>query len=99
MEARTAGLSFLNKAAIAVLLVLICVAVAVSVLPEVRRLRSLEAELNESRDREKEILDEEDKRRRELTALRENPEYQELKARDLLSWYRPGELVFRIRRD
>lgn len=99
MKAQTAGLRFLNKMAFVILLILVCAAVGMTVVPQLNELKRLEAELDDSHDREADVLEQIDQRRRELAALRENPEFQELQARDLLELYRPGETVMRIHRD
>lgn len=93
------GMSFLNKAAFVVLLALICVAVGVSVVPQWKKLQELENDLATTLEQEEGILDTADQRRRELQAMRENEEFRELQARDLLDLYHPGETVVRIRRN
>lgn len=98
MKAQTAGLRFLNKLAFVSLLILVCAAVALTVIPQWNELRRLEGELSSSEERKERVLEEIDQRRRELLALRENQEFQELQARDLLELYRPGETVIRIER-
>lgn len=99
MQARTQGLSFLNKAAFVVLVVLICVAVGVTVFPQMKELRRLEGDLANARQQESDALATADQRNRELNALRNSQEYRELRGRDLLDRYVPGETVVRIRRD
>lgn len=101
MEARTKGLSFLNRAAFVLLLILICVAVAVTVFPQLKKLKRLEADLELTKARETQAINLLDQRSRELQALRNDTEFQELRSRDLLNWYQPsaGETVIRIQRD
>lgn len=99
MQARTQGLSFLNKAAFVLLVILICVAVGVTVFPQMSELKRLEADLENAQQEEREALAHADQRTRELGALRNSQEYRELRGRDLLDRYIPGETVIRIRRD
>ena len=99
MQARTQGLSFLNRAAFVVLIVLICVAVGVTVFPQAKALKALEAELETVKSEEVATLAIADQRSRELNALRSSTEYLELRGRDLWDLYVPGETVVRIRRD
>lgn len=99
MEARTNSIAFLNRGAFVLLLILICVAVGVTVVPQWDELQDLQAELVETERAEEEALARVDQKSRELAALRDNLEYQELRGRDILDLYRPGETIIRIRRD
>ena len=87
-----------NKTAFGVLIVMGCVAVAILALPQVRELRRMEAELVKVQEREERTMDEKDRKARELAALRDDPEYLELMARDRLDLYKPGEKVLRVKR-
>ena len=99
MEARTNSIAFLNRGAFVILMILICVAVAVTVFPQWKELKRLQAELQTTEAEEQEAIAMVDQRSRELSALRNDLEFQETKGRDLLDWYKPGETVIRIRRD
>lgn len=99
MEARTKSIAFLNRGAFVILMVLICVAVAVTVFPQWKELKRLQAELVETQQDEEVALAEVDQRNREFTAIRNDLEFQETRGRDLLDLYVPGETVIRIRRD
>ena len=99
MEARTKSIAFLNKSAFVLLIILICIAVGVSVFPQWKELKRLRAELDNTVEEEKVALELVDQKNRELTALRNDIEFQESRARDLLDWYVPGETIIRIRRD
>jgi cell division protein FtsB len=48
---------------------------------------------------EKKILAEKEYRETEYLALKEDPEFLELKAMDRLNLHRPGDKVYRIKRD
>ncbi|GHC63201.1 hypothetical protein GCM10007100_33380 [Roseibacillus persicicus] len=99
MEARTKSIAILNRGAFALLMILICVAVGVTVFPQWKELKRLEADLEATRAAEQDTLALEDQKNRELSALRQDLEFQELRGRDLLDLYRPGETIIRIRRD
>lgn len=99
MEARTNSIAFLNRSAFVLLMVLICVAVAVSVFPQWKELKRLQAELESTEQEEQAALALVDQKDRELGAIRNDLEFQELRGRDLLDLYQPGETVIRIRRD
>ena len=98
MRGWTMGLDLANKTAFAVLIVMGCVAVAILALPQVRELRRMESELAKVQDREQRTMDEKDRKSRELAAMRDDPEYLELMARDRLDLYKPGEKVIRVKR-
>ncbi len=99
MEARTKSIAFLNRSAFVVLMVLICIAVGVTVFPQWKELKRLQVELEETQDQETVALAEVDQKKRELSAIRNDLEFQETRGRDLLDLYVPGETVIRIRRD
>lgn len=99
MEARTQSIAILNRGAFGLLMILICVAVGVTVFPQWEELKRLEVELDETIQEEESALAMADQRSRELSALRNDSEYQGLRGRDLLDLYVPGETIIRIRRD
>ncbi len=68
-------------------------------LPQKRELDALEIKLDQARDRERLVTAERDHRRIELRALREDPAYLEIHARDRLDYSREGERVLRLKRD
>lgn len=98
MRARTAGIQLVNRFAFGVLIAMGCVAIAILALPQVRKLQGLEKELKGVEALEREVLALKDRKNRELTALRNDPDYLELVARDRLDLYEPGERVIRVRR-
>lgn len=67
--------------------------------PQRRAFIDLEAKKGLAEDRERLVLEERDTRRIELRALREDPEFLEVHARDRLGYCRDGERVLRVRRD
>lgn len=74
-------------------------AVGVTVFPQWQVLQELETELESTQHEEEVALELLDQKNRELSALRNDLEFQELRGRDLLDLYRPGETIIRIRRD
>lgn len=83
-------------------LLCVCLAVAFGLLivataaPQKRELEKLEAKLRTTEAREQETLDRKEHKEIELQALREDPSYLEVQARDRLNYYRPGERVLRF---
>lgn len=73
--------------------------VVATAVPQRRALGKLEDRLKEAQAREGMVLAERDNRRIELKALREDPAYLELHARDRLDYYREGERVLRFKRE
>lgn len=73
--------------------------VVAAAFPQKRQLDRLEEKLEEARERESQVVFQRDCREVELKALREDPEYLELHARDRLGYSRPGERVLRFKRD
>ena len=68
-------------------------------LPQRRKLEELEAELKQAQECERQVAAERDARHIELRALREDPAYMEIPARDRLDYCRDGERVLRFKRD
>ena len=65
-------------------------------MPQKRRLEELEAKLERTKVREQEVLAEREFCEIEHQALRTDPEYREVRARDLLGAYLEGERVFKF---
>lgn len=91
------------KAAVRIFAVLFCTSlgfvVVATAVPQRNELRRLEEKVAEARERERVAMDEKEHRRIELQALREDPAYLELHARDRLDMYREGEKVLRFKRE
>ncbi len=73
--------------------------VVATALPQKRELDKLEVKLAAAKQNERRILAEQAQRRIELRALREDPAYLEIHARDRLDYCSEGERVLRFRRD
>ena len=99
LRALTMGFRIVNRAAFSIFLLTGCIALAVLSVPQMRALRSLNEELARANAQESHVLSQREQRRRELAALRDDPAYLELVARDRLDLYRTGERIYRIRKD
>lgn len=73
--------------------------VVATAFPQRREVQRLEAKLELAQDRERQISAEREHRRIELRALREDPAYLEIHARDRLDYSREGEKVFRFKHE
>lgn len=73
--------------------------VVATAVPQWRELGKMEAKLKDAEQREQIVNTEREHRRIELKALREDPAYLEIHARDRLDYSREGERVLRFRRD
>lgn len=80
-----------------------CVAVGFVVVatafPQQRELAKLEEKLELTKKREEAVLADRENHRIEYRALREDPAFLELHARDRLDYYREGERVLRLGRE
>lgn len=99
MEARTRAIQVAVKIALMVCCVTLGFVVVATAFPQRRTLEKLEANLKVAQEREHAVLAERDFRTIELRALREDPAYLEIQARDRLDYCRDGERVLRFRRD
>lgn len=73
--------------------------VLATAVPQKRELGKLEGRLILAQERERLANAQREQRRIELRALREDPAYLEIHARDRLDYCRDGERVLRFRRD
>lgn len=73
--------------------------VVATAVPQWRELGKMEAKLRDAEKREQIVNTEREHRSIELKALREDPAYLEIHARDRLDYSREGERVLRFRRD
>jgi cell division protein FtsB len=97
MEARVRAIQGMGRVLMIVCSLSLGFVVVAMAFPEQRKLEELEQKLAEARENEQEVIDERDARQVELKALREDPEYLELHARDRLGYYLPGEKVLRFK--
>jgi len=99
LEARTRCVKALVRCAFVLFSVSLGFVVIAMAVPQYRILQNLEAKVAEAAEREKVALAERDHRRIELQALREDPAFLEIHARDRLDMCREGEKVLRFKRE
>jgi cell division protein FtsB len=98
LEARTRAIGALNRVGFAAFCVAGGFVVVASALPQKRELDVLEGRLRETQARERAVKEEKDDRLAQFKALKEEPSYLELQARDRLDVCREGERVLRFKR-
>ncbi len=88
------------QVSVRVVFVVLCMAVGLVVMstavPQKRRLDELEAKLADANAREQDALAERESYEIEHRALREDPAFLEIHARDRLNYYREGERVLKF---
>ena len=99
LEAQTQVIHAFNRIVFGVLGLVLGMAVVASALPQKRRLTDLEFELARVLEAEKKIVAEKEYREIEYRALKEDPQFLELKAMDRLNLHREGDKVYRMKRD
>ena len=99
LEARTRVVKALVRCAFVLFCVSLGFVVVAMAVPQQRLLKKLEAKVVEAKEREKVALADREHRRIELQALREDPAYLEIHARDRLNMCREGERILRFKRD
>lgn len=98
LEAQTRVICTFNRIICAMIALILGMAVVATALPQKRRLAELEAKLAKTLDAESEVLAEREFRETELSALKEDYAFLELKAMDRLNLHREGERVYRFKR-
>jgi hypothetical protein len=99
LEARTRVIRGAGRMVFIAFCVSLGFVVVATAVPQWRELGKMEAKLKEAGEREQAVNTEREHRRIELKALREDPAYLEIHARDRLDYCREGERVLRFRRD
>jgi cell division protein FtsB len=99
LEARTRAIRGMTRVVLIAFCLSIGFVVVATAFPQRREMQRLEAKLELAQDRERQVSAERDHRRIELRALREDPAYLEIHARDRLDYCREGERVFRFKRE
>ena len=99
LEARTRVIQGAGRLALMACCLALGFVVVATAFPQRRTLEKLEANLKLAQERERMVIAERDYRHIELRALREDPAFLEIHARDRLDYYREGERVLRFRRD
>lgn len=98
MYARTQNLRKLNVVAFYVLIMIGCVGVIATGLPEFRALQIAQEELVSIQQEELVVIAQSDQMKREQRALEQDPYFLEIYGRDRLDYYKEGERVFRFSR-
>lgn len=98
MCARTQMMKKLNVVTFYVLLIIACLGVIATCLPEFRALQASEEELASIQESELAMDSRVDQQLREYRALEQDPYFLEIYGRDRLDMYKPGERVFRFSR-
>jgi cell division protein FtsB len=98
LEARTRVIRGAGRLLFIVFGVALGFVVVATAVPQRRELEKLESRLKLAEDREREVNAERDHRSTELRALREDPAYLEVHARDRLDYCGEGERILRLRR-
>ncbi len=98
LEARTQVIQWAGRAVFVVACLALGFVVVATAIPQKRKLDELEAKLEKAKAREQEVLNERETHEIEHRALREDPVFLEIHARDRLNYYREGERVLRFRK-
>lgn len=99
LEAQTRVICTFNRIVFGVLALVLALAVVASALPQKRRLQELEDKLFRTLSEENKSKAELEYRETEHEALKEDPEFLELKARDRLNLRGQDEKIFRFKRE
>ena len=99
LEARTRVIQGAGKLALMACCLSLGFVVVATAFPQRRTLDKLEAKLKLAQERERLVVAEREHSRIELRALREDPGFLEIQARDRLDYCRDGERVLRFKRD
>ncbi|MDX1679283.1 MAG: septum formation initiator family protein [Akkermansiaceae bacterium] len=99
MEARIRAIQGMGRVLMIVCSLSLGFVVVATAFPQQRELERLEEKLAEAKEKQEEVMEERDCRQIELNALREDPAYLELHARDRLGYYLPGERVLKFKKE
>lgn len=99
LEARTRVIRGANRVAMVMFCISIGFVVVATAFPQRRELAKLEAKLELAKERERSVAADKEYHEIEYRALREDPAFLELQARDRLDYYREGERVLKFRHE
>jgi hypothetical protein len=99
LEARTRVIQLASRVAFLGFCVAIGFVVVATAVPQRRELLKLEVKLQAAMEREELVLADRDYHMVEHRALREDPAFLEIHARDRLDYYQEGERVLKFKRD
>ncbi|MDE0836105.1 MAG: septum formation initiator family protein [Akkermansiaceae bacterium] len=96
LEGATRFIQGINKLFYILLAIAFGLLIAATAAPQKRDLDKLQRKLQATQEREDEALAHKEHKEIQLQALREDPSYLEIQARDRLNYYRKGERVLRF---
>ncbi len=99
LEARTRMIAGAGRMVFVCFCVAVGFVVVATAFPQKRKLDDLEVKLQEAEAREEQVRAEKEFHDTELRALRDDPEFLEIHARDRLDYYREGERVLKFRKE
>jgi len=99
LEARTRVIQGASRLAFVTFCMSVGFVVVATAFPQRRELARLEAKLKLAKDREESVAADKEYHQVEYRALREDPAYLEIHARDRLDYYREGERVLKFRNE
>ena len=99
LKARTRVIQATNRVLFALILLCLAVGFFVSYLPQKNQLITLQQQLASTLERESQSQELLEHLEITLDALKNDPTFLEIQARDRLPLYRPGETIFRIERE
>lgn len=97
LEARTRAIHGAERVGFVMFCVALGFVVVATAFPQRRELERLEAKLALAKEREESVAADREYHQIEYRALREDPEFLEIHARDRLDYYREGERVLKFR--
>ncbi len=97
LEARTRVIQGAGRVAFVVFCMAIGFVVVATAFPQRRELEKLEAKLKLAKEREASVVADREYHQVEYRALREDPAFLEIHARDRLDYYRQGERILKFR--
>lgn len=98
LEARTRRIQSVSRMVFVVLCMAVGFVVVATALPQGRELDKLQAKLKLAQAREKTAFADREYYQIEYRALREDPAFLEIHARDRLDYYREGERILKFKR-
>ncbi|MFC7335605.1 septum formation initiator family protein [Haloferula chungangensis] len=99
LQAQTRVIRFCNGVILCLFGLSLGMVAVATALPQKRKLEEKELEFTNIISREREVMALKEDKQAAYEALREDPEYLEIHARDRLPLYKEGEKIFRIERN
>lgn len=99
LEARSRAIHGLRRIAFWMFCLAVGFVVVATAFPQRRELERLEAKLAVVKEREEEVLADREYHQIEFVALREDPAFLEIHARDRLDYYRAGERILKFSKE